>query len=113
MLSGGQRQRVALARGLFRQADLVVLDDVLSAVDHDNEAKLVATLAGLSESERAQTTVIISNRLSAFRYVSLIAVLDEGRLVDIGTHEALAARPGIYRDTWLVQQDEQSKDVAG
>lgn len=113
MLSGGQRQRVALARGLFRQADLVVLDDVLSAVDHDNEAKLVATLAGLSASERAQTTVIISNRLSAFRYVSLIAVLDEGRLADIGTHEALAARPGIYRDTWLVQQDEQSKDVAG
>ena len=113
MLSGGQRQRVALARGLFRQADLVVLDDVLSAVDHDNEAKLVATLAGLSESERAQTTVIISNRLSAFRYASLIAVLDEGRLVDLGTHEDLAARPGIYRDTWLVQQDEQSKDVAG
>ena len=113
MLSGGQRQRVALARGLFRAADFVVLDDVLSAVDHDNEAKLVTTLSGLSQSERALTTVIVSNRLSAFRYASIIAVLDAGRLVDIGTHEELAARPGVYRDTWLVQQDEQSKDVAG
>ncbi len=104
MLSGGQRQRVALARGLHRQADLVMLDDVLSAVDHDNEAALVATLASID----GPTTIIVSNRISAFRYAAQILVLEAGRLVNTGSHEALVAQPGIYRDTWLVQQDEEA-----
>lgn len=106
MLSGGQRQRVALARGLFRDADVVLLDDVLSAVDHDNEARLVATLAGLSGEGKTPTTLIVSNRISAFRYASLILVLDEGALVACGDHATLSQQPGIYRDSWLVQREE-------
>ena len=107
MLSGGQRQRVALARGLFRDADMFLLDDVLSAVDHDNEARLVATLAGISRDGAQPTTFIVSNRISAFRYAALILVLDEGRLVACGTHEQLSQQPGIYRDAWQVQRERQ------
>jgi ATP-binding cassette subfamily B multidrug efflux pump len=113
MLSGGQRQRVALARGLFRDADLVLLDDVLSAVDHENESRLVATLAGRTGAGRKPTTVIVSNRISAFRYAKTILVLDEGRLVASGDHATLAQQPGIYRDAWLVQRESQEAGVAG
>lgn len=113
MLSGGQRQRVALARGLFRDADLVLLDDVLSAVDHENEARLVATLAGRTGAGRKPTTVIVSNRISAFRYATTILVLDEGQLVAAGDHASLAQQPGIYRDAWLVQRESQDAGVAG
>jgi len=104
MLSGGQRQRTALARGLFRGGDVLVLDDVLSAVDHATEAALVETLAGLSQGEGAPTVFLASHRLSALRHADLILVLERGRLVDTGTHHELLSRPGPYRDTWRAQQ---------
>jgi ATP-binding cassette subfamily B protein len=103
MLSGGQRQRVALARGLYRGGDALILDDVLSAVDHQTEAALVATVAGLAREPSAPTIFIASHRLSALRHCDLTLVLDRGRLVDQGTHEELSSRPGPYRDAWLVQ----------
>lgn len=95
-LSGGQRQRVALARGLARGGDVILLDDVLSAVDHQTERELLTTLrAGGSA-----TTFIVSHRLSALEDADLILVLDGGRLVDQGRHEALLSRPGPYQDAW-------------
>jgi len=101
MLSGGQRQRVALARGLYRRGDLLILDDVLAAVDHTTEARLVETLAGLS---RAGATVLIaSHRLSALRRTDFVLVLDHGRLIDHGPHEELVGRCDLYRRTWLAQ----------
>jgi len=103
MLSGGQRQRVALARGLFRSGDLLILDDVLSAVDHQTEAQLVETVAGLAARPEAPTVLIASHRLSALRHCDTVLVLDGGRLVDSGPHTELVARPGLYRETWLVQ----------
>ncbi|HHO54494.1 MAG TPA: ABC transporter ATP-binding protein, partial [Deltaproteobacteria bacterium] len=101
-LSGGQRQRVALARGLAREAKLLLLDDVLSAVDHATEARLIEQLQAQSD---RPTTVIVANRISALRHADVILVLERGRVVARGTHEALAEQPGIYREAWARQSD--------
>jgi ABC-type multidrug transport system fused ATPase/permease subunit len=103
MLSGGQRQRVALARALHRQGDVVILDDVLSAVDHSTEAKLVESVAALAADADAPTIFVASHRLSALRHCDTVLVLDRGRLIDQGTHTELIERPGLYRDTWRIQ----------
>ncbi len=105
MLSGGQRQRVALARALLRQSDLVLLDDVLSAVDHGTEARLVASLRNTGQGREAPpTVVIVSNRISALRHADSIVVLEEGRVVAQGSHAELIEEPGLYRDVWEVQR---------
>lgn len=101
-LSGGQRQRVALARGLARDAVVLILDDVLSAVDHTTEAALIQALR---DRPGCPTTVIVSNRVSALRHASVIVVLSEGHGIDQGTHGELAARPGPYREA-CERQDE-------
>lgn len=98
-LSGGQRQRVALARGLLRPATVVLLDDVLSAVDHHTEQELLTTLRARADSTR----IVVSHRLSALVHTDLILVLDGGRLVDQGPHAELVQRPGPYRDAWEAQ----------
>jgi ATP-binding cassette subfamily B protein len=110
MLSGGQRQRVALARGLYRGGDLLILDDVLSAVDHHTEAQLIETVADLARRPQAPTVLISSHRLSALRHCDLVLVLDGGLLVDSGPHAELIERPGIYRDTWLVQSQRAATE---
>jgi ATP-binding cassette subfamily B protein len=100
ILSGGQRQRAALARALYKRPTLLLLDDVLSAVDQSTEARLVAAIrgiAGAGEGEASSpTTVIVSNRTSVLEHADLVLVLDAGKVVDRGTHAELAARPGIY-----------------
>ena len=110
MLSGGQRQRVALARGLYAPRDVVLLDDVLSAVDHTTEARLLATLGTLARGGRQPTTFIVSHRISALRGADVILVMEDGRLVEQGTHAQLVARPGLYQETWHVQQSESRAD---
>lgn len=112
LLSGGQRQRVALARGLYRSCDLLLLDDVLSAVDHQTEARLLSALADVSARARPPTTFIASHRLSALRHADLVLVLDEGRVIDRGTHDELASRPGPYRDAWLAWQEHDPAEAA-
>lgn len=111
MLSGGQRQRVALARALFRDADLLVLDDVLSAVDHDTERRLIARLRDPSRS-RPQTLLMASHRMSALVQADLVLVLDEGRLVDRGTHAELITRPGPYRDAWFAGDAAEAAEAS-
>ena len=109
ILSGGQRQRVALARGLYHEGALILLDDVLSAVDHENEKRLVKTLKNLTTSRTYSSCLIVSNRISAFRHADLILVMENGELVDQGTHAELITRPGIYQESWLVQKDSSEE----
>jgi ABC-type multidrug transport system fused ATPase/permease subunit len=104
-LSGGQRQRVALARGLARDTDVVLLDDVLSAVDHHTEQELLEMLRRRRTDGRPPLRVIVSHRLSALEQADLVLVLEEGRLVDKGTHAELLARPGPYQDAWAAQRE--------
>ncbi len=109
MLSGGQRQRTALARALHRDADILLLDDVLSAVDQKTERELIDTLDQLASSGREgrgrPTTVLVSHRMSVLARTDRVVVLAEGRVIDQGTHAELIERPGPYREAWLGEQE--------
>ncbi len=100
-LSGGQKQRTALARALARNPDIVLLDDALSAVDTHTEA---AILNGLKSALDRRTAVIVSHRVSTVRHADYIIVLDEGAIVERGTHEQLAELNGRYANLLRRQQ---------
>ena len=93
-LSGGQRQRIAIARALLRDAPILVLDEALSAVDAENEAVIQQALDRLM---RGRTTLILAHRLSSVIGADRILVLEQGRVVQSGTHAELIDRPGAYR----------------
>ena len=108
-LSGGQRQRVALARALLTDAPMLLLDDTLSAVDTDTEARI---LAHLRQQRAGRTTIIVSHRLSAVADADEIVVLRDGRVVEQGDHAALLAANGWYARQWRYQQLEASLDAS-
>ena len=98
--------------GLYRSSDLLILDDVLSAVDHTTESVLLRSISDLADGPHAPTVIIASHRLSAFRRTDVILVLDRGRMVDVGSHDELVERPGIYRDTWLAQSSRGDTETS-
>lgn len=105
-LSGGQKQRVSIARAIVREPRIMILDDALSAVDTKTEN---AILNSLSRIMKGRTTVIISHRVSSAKLADKILVLDDGRIVEQGTHESLLRENGTYRE--LYERQLQAEEV--
>jgi ATP-binding cassette subfamily B protein len=101
-LSGGQRQRVAIARAVLKDAPILLLDEATSSLDSHSERLVQQALERLEE---GRTTIVIAHRLATVRGADRILVVDEGRIVETGTHEALVARGGLYADLAKMQID--------
>ncbi len=101
-LSGGQRQRTSLARGIIKNAPIMILDDSVSAVDSVTENDIIAELR---LGRKNKTTIIIAHRISALKYADLIIVLDKGRIVQRGTHQELLDQKGIYAMLHSIQEE--------
>ncbi|MCC0176819.1 ABC transporter ATP-binding protein [Waterburya agarophytonicola K14] len=104
-LSGGQRQRTSLARALLTDAKILILDDALSSVDNETATKI---LNSLSPTRAKKTVIFISHQLSAAATCDRILVMDEGKIIQNGTHESLLEQPGLYLSLW---QQHQLKEV--
>jgi ATP-binding cassette subfamily B protein len=103
-LSGGQKQRTAIARAVMTDPKILVLDDALSAVDTYTEEEILSRLAGLM---RSRTTIIVSHRVSTVRTADQILVLDDGAIVERGTHDQLVAHNGLYAELYKKQLLEE------
>ena len=99
-LSGGQRQRVSIARAVLVDPPILILDEATSSVDNETEAAIQRSLATIEE---GRTTLLIAHRLSTVRHAHRIHVLEQGRVVESGTHDELVATGGVYAGLWAVQ----------
>ena len=104
-LSGGQRQRLSIARAILKDPPVLILDEATSAVDNETEAAIQRSLARVTA---GRTTIVIAHRLSTIRHADVIHVLEHGRLLESGRHEALVERGGVYAGLWGVQTGERT-----
>jgi ATP-binding cassette, subfamily B, multidrug efflux pump len=107
-LSGGQKQRTAIARAVIREPKILILDDALASVDTYTEDQI---LSGLRRVMQGRTTIFISHRVSTARHADQIAVLVEGQIAELGTHEELLGRGGYYTSLYEKQQLEEELAV--
>jgi len=109
-LSGGQKQRTAIARAIVRNPAIMILDDALSAVDTHTEERILGSLRKLRE---GRTVVIVSHRISSVKDADEIVVLDEGRVVERGSHDQLMRTGGFYADLYRRQAlEEELEEIA-
>ncbi len=106
LVSGGQRQRIAIARALFKDPPILVLDEATSALDTESERLVQQALDSLM---RGRTTLVIAHRLSTIRNADKIVVLDQGEIAEVGTHEELLTRRGVYRKLYDLQFLEEER----
>jgi ABC-type multidrug transport system fused ATPase/permease subunit len=108
-LSGGQQQRLAIARAILAAPQILILDEATSNLDTESEQLIQASLAALLE---RQTTFVIAHRLSTVRRADLILLMEEGRVIERGTHEELMNARGTYYEMVLRQVESDKADVA-
>ena len=99
-LSGGQRQRVAIARAILKDAPILVLDEATSALDSESEALIQDALEKLM---KGRTSIVVAHRLSTVASMDRIVVLDDGKIIEQGTHEDLMAKNGVYAELYNLQ----------
>ena len=105
-LSGGEKQRVAIARALLKQPRILIFDEATSALDSKSEQAIQAELDRIAH---GHTTLVIAHRLSTIMDADQILVMDHGRIVERGTHQALLAQDGVYAQMWALQQQEDAE----
>lgn len=103
-LSGGQRQRLSIARAILKDPAILILDEATSAVDNDTEAAIQRSIARISQ---GRTVIAVAHRLSTIRHADEIFVLEQGTVIENGTHDALRQQGGRYADLWAMQVGEQ------